>query len=166
MLSKEYNPLRTLALMLAALTFATMMGGSMVMNGLITGVMTFVALYVIVSAVAPVQMFMKKYPLLTDLTVTLGIFAMNKDKGPTALLAAATVGVLFTIFIRIGMLGGINVKGKMGEGWRAFMEGVNEGIAEEKYRDRLAKGIPCKTPKHLLEDPNFIEGEFKVVSRK
>jgi len=83
-----------------AIALSIFVGGSVAINGVIIGLMSFAAVWSLFTFVKPFQTLVNWKPLLGDALVSVMVYLLIPAKGITAIMAVGTCAVLFTITIR------------------------------------------------------------------
>lgn len=86
------------AVTVSALCICAWLGTGVVLNGLVFGILMFVALYVICTRLPGMDAIIKKAGGVVDVIATIATFLLLGGT-VTAMVAAATVGCLFTIMV-------------------------------------------------------------------
>jgi hypothetical protein len=102
---EDAKAVKRLSVTLGALGVCLWIGTSTVLNGVIFGILMFVAIYVVVSRIPLFQTLVSKAGGFMDIAAT-GVTFVLLGGTLTAMVAAATVGCLFTVMLSMQKLKG------------------------------------------------------------
>jgi len=149
---------QVLIVTLIALLIAMLAGGKVALNGIAVGFISFAAIWSLFVFFRPFRMIVNKWPLLGDVGVTVMVYILVPASGITAIMAAGTCAILFTMVIRLkkGLEGQKAIVNGILNFFQGYKEAMNHGSTGSRsnqegriYRPRLLPGQEGRAQKYI-----------------